>query len=804
MIALARGRRCRPLVVIALALACVGCAEHRIRTQADEDRGAGRHDKAVRDLEAGLRDHPDSTILRSGLLQARTEALARHLATAAQARAGARLDEARRELELALALEPAHPRIAAMLAELEVARGEQRALEQAEQALAERKPDLALRTVRQALRSSPHHAGMLAMLRRLESETGVAPPRAGQVRLHEVRPISLDFRDANLRTVLDAVARHSGVNFILDRDIKPDARVTMFMRDAPLETALDLLTQTSQLAKKVVDPRTVVLYPSTPDKQREYQEQIVRVFHLTSADAKAAAALLKAMLRLKEPFVDERANIVSIRDSADNVELAERLLAIYDAGEPEVLLELEVLEVSSTRLNELGVKFPESLTLTPLGPTGVAGDLTLGNVQGLGSNRIGLGLSGLLINLKRELRDFNTLANPRVRVRNREKAKVLVGDRIPVITTTSSGTTGFVSESVNYLDVGLKLEVEPTIYVDSDVAIKVALEVSTLGSQIKTAAGTQAFQIGTRSASTLLRLHDGQTQLLAGLISREERDTSQRLPGLGDVPVLGRLFSNQIGNGSRTELVLAITPHILRNVRRLTAAEAELAVGTDSAPKLRQPLAVVPPAPSGRVTASDSAGAAASPATGPTTAPTTALSTGSSTGPTTAVTTQPSSAPSPALVSGTEGARPSAPTPLPASGTAHAFELRWSGANTGEVGRQVELELELASEAAARGMPLEVAYDAKRLKLVAVTQGEYFARDGAKTAMSHSSADSAGIVRISIVRNAAKPVAGRAALVRLSFEPVQSGAAEVRINWARPLGAAGNLRLPAPWTVNVK
>src|SRR5262249_35024988 len=157
------------------------------------------------------------------------------------------------------------------------------------------------------------------------------------------------------------------------------------------------------------------------------------------------------------------------------------------------------------------------------------------------------------------------------------------GDRIPIITTTTTpGVAGFVSESVNYQDVGIKLEVEPTVYPDDDVAIRLNLEVSALGDQIKSASGTIAYQISTRDASTVLRLHDGETQLLAGLIGSADRTSASRLPGLGDLPVLGRLFSDQSDNHTRTELVLSITPHIVRGQPHLDAAEAEAWVGTEA------------------------------------------------------------------------------------------------------------------------------------------------------------------------------------------------------------------------------
>ena len=409
-----------------------------------------------------------------------------------------------------------------------------------------------------------------------------------------------------MRTVLDTVSRISGINFLFDRDLRSDARISVYMRQARVQDALDLITSTNQLAVKIIDSKTVMIYPNTPEKQREYQEQLVRVFYLSNADAKGAAAFLRAMLKVRDPFVDERTNMIALRDSQENIQLAERLIAMYDSAEPEVVLEMEVLEISSTSLTNLGVQFPTSISLTPIAPsTGSSGGgLTLGNIRSLTKDNIALGLGGVTVNLQRQVGDFSTLANPQIRVKNKEKAKVLVGDKIPIVTSTT-GTGGFVSDSVSYIDVGLKLDVQPTIYPDDQVSIQVGLEVSSLGSSITTSSGTVAYQIGTRNASTVLRLRDGETQLLAGLISKDESTNSNRLPILGDIPLLGRLFSSNLDNGDRKELVLAITPRIVRNLRQPSASESEIWVGTEAAPKLRPvgglraaPAVATPPASS--------------------------------------------------------------------------------------------------------------------------------------------------------------------------------------------------------------
>jgi general secretion pathway protein D len=246
-------------------------------------------------------------------------------------------------------------------------------------------------------------------------------------------------------------------------------------------------------------------------------------------------------------------------------------------------------------MQELGVEFPNRIAVNSLIPittvtsaTGVvasstvnaSSQLTLEGLLNLNKGRFDVSPNPA-VNFRKTTGDVNLLSNPRIRVRNNEKAKILVGDKVPVITTTSTANVG-ISESVQYVDVGLKLDVEPRITADNYVNIKVGLEVSSLGEKTITRNGATVYTIGTRDASTILRLKDGETQVLAGLISDDERKNASKLPGLGDIPLLGRLFANQQDQKTKTEIVLAITPRIISNIARPSAEVAEYWSGTDT------------------------------------------------------------------------------------------------------------------------------------------------------------------------------------------------------------------------------
>lgn len=618
----------------------------------------------------------------------------------------------------------------------------------------------ALRELQDGLR----HERALALRTEIAQQRRASPARpiddapAPLRTLTETRPITLDFRNAPLSAVLEAITRGSGVNFILDREVRQDTRVTAYLRSARVEDAIDLVTGAHQLSGRIVDAHTVLIYPNTPDKQREHQEQMIRVFHLAHAQAKTTAAMLRSLLRLKEPFVDERANLVALREPAEIIAVAERLVALHDVADAEVMLEVEVLEITTARLNELGIRVPDALTLTPLS---ASGPLTVQGLTGLNASTIGVGVAGLTLNLKRETGDVNILANPRIRARNREKARILIGDKVPVITTTASAT-GFVSESVSYLDVGLKLEVEPTVSPDDEVSIRLGLEVSAIAREVRGGSGTLAYQLGTRNANTTLSLRDGETQLLAGLINHEDRSTANRIPGLGDLPLAGRLFSSQRDDQRRTELVLAITPRVLRPAPRPDLAQARLSVGTELRTRLR-PAEGRDPTP-GAV--KPDAAAQAPPA---------------------------------AADSSTQ--TPAATPPAPAGdgdpAALTAPRLFWSAPAGARVGDSFVVTLGMESATRLRGAPMELAYASRQLELLDVQEGDLLRQGGAATRFTHAVDPGAGRVTVGLLRShgtdpdaATHPVgaSGRGALVRLRFRARAAGEGEVQLISLRPIG----------------
>jgi general secretion pathway protein D len=405
--------------------------------------------------------------------------------------------------------------------------------------------------------------------------------------------------------VFELISKKSGMNFVYDRDVPPDLRVTVFVRDTSIEEVIRFVLVTSQLERRTLNPNTVLIYPNTPNKAQAYRELTVKSFYLANADVKQTANMVRSLAKTRDLFVDEKLNLLVIRDTPQAVRLAARLIAAHDLPEPEVMLEVEVLEVGQTLLRQLGITWPSSVGVGLVGAAGVPGQLTGREARNINGDLVRITVNDPLIAL--QLREVagrtNVLANPRIRVKNREKARVHIGDRVPVVTTTA-GATGFVAESVNYLDVGLKLEVEPQVFLEDDVGIRVGLEVSNISSQVTTSAGTVAYQLGTRNAATVLRLHDGETQILAGLINDEDRRATTQVPGLAQLPVIGRIFTANNDTVNKTEIVLLITPRVLRNIERPGVAVEQFNSGTEleiggggtgATPPL--PPGVIPPSP---------------------------------------------------------------------------------------------------------------------------------------------------------------------------------------------------------------
>ena len=576
-------------VALAAGLLLGACTADPVR-DARKQLEVGRVEEALAMLDKASRENPGNYAARSEYFRQRDLLAARWLVQAETLRLAGQLDLAEALYRRVRQYDEKNARAGDGLAQIETDRRHLASVAAAEKLIREEQYREAQDELRPVLVENPAQRDARRLQRMIEEKTVKPALVTPRLKTATTKPISIELRDVTLRSVLDVISRASGVNFVLDKDVRADQRTTIVVRDATYDDLIRLVLASNQLEQKLVNETTVLVFPNTPQKLREYQELVIKSFYIANADVKQTANMIRAVLKTRDLFIDEKINMLVIKDTPRVVRQAEKLIAAQDLAEPEVMLEVEVLEIGSSRLLDLGLKFPDSLAWSLVGggaasATGTPGVITLSEWLNRNASLVRLTFTDPLFLLSLRQQDTHTsvLANPRIRVKNREKARVHIGDRVPVITTTAAATGGFISESVSYLDIGLKLEVEPLVYLDDDVGIKVGLEVSNIVREIKSSTGTLTYQVGTRNANTVLRLRDGETQILAGLISDEDRRSAERVPGIGNLPVVGRLFSATHDNTTKNEIVLLITPRLVRTLVRPDVRTIEFSAGTEAA-----------------------------------------------------------------------------------------------------------------------------------------------------------------------------------------------------------------------------
>ncbi|MCY1395789.1 type IV pilus secretin PilQ [compost metagenome] len=568
-----------------------GCTTSPAQREGLDLIDSGQFEAGLAKLEQAARESPNDVGAQMAVTTQRARAVKALLSNGDLARTQRDFSTARLNYERVLRIEKHNQRALDGLHVIEQQRNIQDMLRLGQTDL--RRGDVvgAARQVRGILALDPEHEGARELQRSIEMVQARSVAPYPQLRSRLDRPVTLEFRDANLKVIFEVLAQTSGLNFIFDKDVRPDLKATIFVRDVPIEDAVDLLLQQNQLHQRVVNDNTIVIYPDSPQKLKDYQDLVMRTFYLTNTDAATAMNLVKTLLKTRDVFIDERLNTLTMRDTPDAVRMAERLFQAQDQSNPEVVLEVEVMEVSRQRILDLGLQWPNTFGVINSDGSPVT---ILDQLKGIDSGRITISPSPQL-KINAQDNDVNTLASPVIRVSNREQARIHIGQRVPIVSATSVPSTQgpVITESITYLDVGLKLEVQPTVHLNNEVAIKVALEVSNATPLPPTQNGTIPVQVDTRNAQTTLRLRDGETQVLAGLVRNDQLASGNKIPGLGDIPGLGRLFGSNKDTVGKSELVLSITPRIVRNLPYQSPYDMEFPSGTESSmrvPTVRGPV----------------------------------------------------------------------------------------------------------------------------------------------------------------------------------------------------------------------
>ena len=716
----ALSRKLTLVTLVAASLMTAGCAAQRLHDQGVVAFERGDYEAGISQLQMAAQKDPGNLAYRLDLRSRHEAAVQKLIALADEAHANGKGSVAEANYRRVLVIEPGNDRAQHGLANLLADRRHTERVAKAEAAVNGGQLDAADAEVHAVLTEDPAFPPALALAARIEQARG---PIASEPRLHtrDNRPVTLQFRDAPTKMVFEVLARETGLNFIFDKDVKSDGKTTIFVTQVPVEQAIDLILAQNQLARQILSENMVLVYPNTPAKQKDYQDEIVHTFYLANATPKDAESMLKTVLGAKTMHVDERSNVLIMRDTPEHVHMAEKLIAALDEPDAEVIMEVEVLEITHSLADQLGIDYPSKITFTPssvqraVGTSSSAGGLVVSDLGNQNTKSITVSPLSASVDFLKTLGDTNVLSSPRIRARNKEKAKIMVGDRVPVITSGVSATTGgsFSTSSVQYLEVGLTLDVQPTIHPDGNVAIKVNLEVSSIANTINVPTGgggnTQAYEISTRNASTLLELRDGETQVLAGLIQNSDSRNTASIPGLGDLPILGRLFGSTGNQRNKSEIVLSITPRIIRNQSRTANSNSEFWYGTESqtrtAPFVTTPAAGTARAPAapvgpGSVTMASGGGVSGGAAT-----PTSAAGHAA-----------------PAVIDAKAASADAAPSPPPAADEKPRVTLE--GPDAAKVGDDINVSLKLATGQDLGRVRAQVRFDATALQLVGAEPGD--------------------------------------------------------------------------------
>ena len=803
-------RRIAGLILILVLVA--GCAAERLHRDGLAAIESGEYESGVALLSQAAHSDPHNMTYRLDLGARREAAIQQLISLADTARSAHQLDVAAQDYKRVLTIDPNNDRAKRGLAGLAGDGRHGDVIAQARKDFERRDYDAAEAKLRAVLNESPGYGPAQDLAAEITAARGpitVAP----RLKTRDNHKVTLQLRDAPTKMVFEVLSRETGINFILDKDVKSDGKTTIFVQDVAVEQAIDLVLDQNALARQILADNMVLIYPNIAAKQKDYEQQIVRTFYLTNAAPKEVEAMLKTVLAAKTLFVDERTNVLVMRDTPDAVRMAEKLVSSLDVAEPEVMLEVEVLEISRSRLQDLGIQYPTSATFTPshiaAAATGGPSGLVLSDLSHQNSNTIGISSLAVTVNAMKQAGLVNTLASPRIRARNREKAKVLIGSKEPVITNSVTPTAAgapVVTGSVQYLDVGLTLEVQPTVYLDSDVAIKISLEVSSILKQVATASGTIAYEIGTRNANTLLRLKDGETQILAGLIQESDTRTANTIPGLGDIPILSHLFGTHHTDHEKDEIVLSITPRIIRMQPRPSSDATEFWYGTEtrtrSAPYsatagsvgAEQPTSSSQPAmPTGSAMLPEAPQPPAGAAPAVSTPGDTASAAVSNSNALAAAAALKAAAASPGLPSASVPATvasnnpPAAAAAAGAASSAARSALTLDGPSEAKVGEEFQVTVRLATDQSITRLRSQLRYESGALQLVSASPG-----DMVPAAAGSPKVDTRGSgAQLEVTTTSDEPVQGSGSLMVLQFKALAARPATNVMAMMNVLGGAG-------------
>jgi general secretion pathway protein D len=538
--ALSRVDRIRPAAWVALAAALVltGCAATTAFRAGERAERAHDYDLAVVEYTKAVRANPDDRTIRLALERARIRASQDHYFRGRRLAASERYEDALVEFQLASELNPVSADV-----------------------------DAALRDARQKVRTklAVSREGRTELQALIDRSRDLVPPGL-EFPTGVKLPDSLVFSNASSRMVFMALGRLAGVNLVFDPGFR-EAPISIDLRKASFEDALTSVTASTRTFYRVTAQNTITIVPDSPSKRREYEESIVRTFYLSNADIKEVIDLLRVVVDVRQISPITATNAIALKDTPERIAVAARIISAIDKARPEVVIDVELLEVERFRLREYGLELASS------GVAGVGGsatitpaDQTLQSLRSLTQANIALsGLPGIYYRLLKNDSNTRTLANPQLRTSEGLTAQARFGEKVPVPSTTfapiaAGGINQQPFTSFDYRDIGVNIDITPRTHHDDEISLTLKVAVSNISGE--GFGGLPRF--GNREVTTTIRLKDGETNMLAGLIRDDERTTLSGTPGLSDLPLIGRLFASHHKEARQTDIILTLTPHIVR------------------------------------------------------------------------------------------------------------------------------------------------------------------------------------------------------------------------------------------------
>ncbi|MEM6457092.1 MAG: secretin N-terminal domain-containing protein [Acidobacteriota bacterium] len=542
------------LVALLLLTSCSGYQRYR-QAQLAEQRGDW--DAAVLHYLEIVEQEPDNIAYRASLMRAKIQAAQEHFQKGKRFAEAGVYERALVELRQAVELDPTN----------QYAESELRKLIEEMEALRRQSAPMSIEEMKASTRG--------------------ARPQPPQLNPRSEEPIDLLFPEPTpVIDIYRALGKAYGINVLFDPKLK-DQQIPIELYKVTAQDALEILMRTVGHFYKVLDEQSIIIADDTPQNRRNYEDQVIQTFFLSNAEVKDVMTMIRTLIGAKNVAANEQLNAIVLRDTADKVKVAEQIILANDKAKAEVVVDVELLQINTSRLQELGL----SLTANQVGASlDLGGDdvpLRLSDVEFLNANNWVLTVPSFLYDFLKTSAEAQLLAQPKLRISEGEKANLVIGDRVPIPTTTFNtstvaGTNIVPVTSFQYQEVGIQIDIEPRVHHNEEISLQIKVEVSNISGQVEGSGGQQQPIIGTRTIESNIRLRDGETNFLAGLIRTDEITSGSGIPGLSDIPVFGRLFSNNRTDNQRTDIVLTLTPHI---IRRADIREADLLpiwVGTES------------------------------------------------------------------------------------------------------------------------------------------------------------------------------------------------------------------------------